>query len=97
MRQIIAPFLILASTSGILLGLTLLWQPLGLVSLPLTWVSPFVLGDEATERYGVSGELIRVWYCSLPLALAYATVWAASQRVKHASARRSSDSGCVID
>jgi len=85
LRRIISPFLILAGTSAALIGLSLLWQPLGLASLPLTWPSLFVLGaDETTERHGVYGELIRVWYCSLPVALAYATIWAAARRANSA-------------
>lgn len=85
MRRLILPFLLLTGASAALIGLSLLWQPLGLASLPLTWPALFVLGgDESTERYGVYGELVRVWYCSLPIALAYATIWAAARRANPA-------------
>jgi hypothetical protein len=85
MRRIIVPFLILTCASATLIGLSLHWQPAILASLPLTWPALIVLGaDETTERYGVYGELARVWYCSLPVALAYATMWAMARRATRA-------------
>lgn len=85
MRSVFFPFFALAGLSGVLVGLSLLWQPLVLASLPLTWPAIILLGpDETTERYGVYGELIRVWICSLPVALAYATIGVAClRRLKH--------------
>lgn len=81
MRRIIVPFLTLACASAVMVGISLLWRPAALCSLPLTWPSFLVLGaDETTERFGLYGELILTWVCSLPVALAYATIWALARR-----------------
>ena len=56
---------------AVLAAMTLLasrWFPmLAVIALPLCWPSLFILAvDESTEKYGVLGEFILVWLCSLP-------------------------------
>jgi hypothetical protein len=92
-RRIIIRALVLICASGVLLGLSLLWHPIGLASLPLTWPFPIIFGaDETTERYGVYGGLVRVWLCSVPVAFSYAVLWAGVWRrsdVKKPTSQRS--------
>ena len=48
---------------------------------PLTWPAIFIIGpDETTELYGVYGELVVIWLCSLPTAIVYSALWVWARR-----------------
>jgi hypothetical protein len=77
---------LLAVICALLLLGSRLFQPIGYAAFPFCWFGLLILGsDETQEKYGYWGELILLWFLSLPCILAYAWLlcrwW--RRRVKH--------------
>jgi hypothetical protein len=71
-RRIIVVFLCFTILVGLLIALNYIIPGLVLITLPVSWPFLIIFGvDETTEKYGVVGEMWRLYLSSIPLTIIF--------------------------